>query len=241
MLNLEEQFNSFGAQARDGKFGRAEYALSLAHGVYIALNCGYKKITAIELGVAGGNGLRDLCLIADNLESKFDLEIDVIGFDTGTGLPELKDYRDHPEMWHQGEFCVTDINLPPRARLILGDVANTVPEFVQTFNGILGFVSIDLDLYSSTVSAMPLFELHARNYLPVMPVYVDDMNVCIGYNPWCGEELALSEFNDLHKLRKFEQKSDIWRIQNFHVFHVFDHPIRTGAEKPLRPLTNQPF
>lgn len=240
---LEKKFDDFATVARSGKFNKTPYALSLAHGVWQAIACGYKKITAIELGVAGGNGLRDLCVISDYLEKEFEIQIEVIGFDTGVGLPELHDYRDHPEIWHQGEFSMGNSidNLPNRAQLILGNVQDTIPLFASEFKDIIGFVSIDLDLYSSTVSAMPLFEMPAKRYLPATPIYVDDINVSITYNPWCGESLALREFNDSHELRKFEEKSYIWRIPNFHVLHILDHPIRNGVEKPLHPLTMQPF
>jgi hypothetical protein len=242
--SLQKKFDQFAKSVRAGELGpRREYSLSLAHGVFQALCCGYKKITAIEFGVAEGDGLRQLSTVAEYLQKEFQMEIQVIGFDTGTGLPDVDDYRDHPEIWSQGEYCMNQdsISLPPSTRLILGDVKDTIFEFVKTFDGIIGFVSIDLDLYSSTKSAMPLFEMPAERYLPATPVYVDDINTIITYNPWCGEPLALTEFNNNHTFRKFEEKNVCWKIQNFHVFHVLDHPIRNGVEKPLHPLTIQPF
>ena len=240
---IEQRFNEFARQAKNGMFGRRTYALSLAHAVQQAICCDYKKITAIELGVASGAGLKDLCCVADHLQKAFEVEIEVIGFDTGEGLPKIEDYRDHPEIWRQGDFSMAYQipDFPTRAQLFLGNVKETIPEFVKNFSGIVGFVSLDLDLYSSTVSAMPLFEMDPVKYLPAMPVYVDDMNVSITYNPWCGEALALTEFNQFHALRKFEEKPANWDIQNFHVFHVLDHPIRNGVETPLHPLNIEPF
>lgn len=240
---LETQFKNFATRAYKESFGRRTYSLSLTHAVYQAICCDYKKITAIELGVASGAGLKDLCIVAENLQKEFGVEIEVIGFDTGQGLTKIEDYRDHPEIWQQGDFSMAYRipDFPTQARLILGDVKETIPEFVKNFEGIIGFVSLDLDLYSSTVSAMPLFEMNSTKYLPAMPVYVDDMNVSITYNPWCGEALALNEFNQSHHLRKFEEKPSNWNIQNFHVFHVLDHPMRNGVEKPLHPLSIEPF
>ena len=132
---LEKKFNDFATLTRSGKFNKPPYALSLAQGIWQAIACGYKKITAIELGVAGGNGLRDLCVISDYLEKEFGIQIEVIGFDTGVGLPELRDYRDHPEIWHQGEFSMNNStdHLPDRTRLILGNVQDTIPLFVKDF------------------------------------------------------------------------------------------------------------
>ena len=243
MDKLMDQFKNVAQRAKNMELGRIVYSLPMIHAVQQAICCGYKKITVIELGVAGGNGIKNLYKISKHLHQEFGIEIDVIGFDTGTGLPEIKDYRDHPEIWSQGDFSMEYKidEFPTDVRLILGNVADTIPEFVKTFDGILGFVSLDLDLYSSTVSAFPLFEMPAHRYLPAMPVYVDDINVLIGYNPWCGEALAIKEFNDSHPMRKIEEKSSAWHVQNFHVFHVLDHAIRNGVEKPLHPLTIEPF
>ena len=208
--------------------------------------CGYSKITAIELGVAIGNGLRDLCLAADYFSTKFNIDINVIGFDTGTGLPVLQDYRDHLEIWSQNDYSMGGFDLqnqlPNNAKLIIGDVADTIPIFCQEFkDSRIGFVSIDLDLYSSTVSAMPLFEMPADYYLSAVPVYVDDIHNHITYNPWCGESLAIQQFNECHPLRKFHEKDSRWRIENFHILHVLDHPVCTGVIQPPTSLSIGPF
>lgn len=238
-----ERFIEFANRARSNEFGRQTYALCMVHAVEQAVKCGYKKITAVELGVASGAGLKDLCTVSTNLQKEFGVEIEVVGFDTGSGLPEILDYRDHPEIWSQGDFSMAYKipDFPTDAKLYLGDVKHTVHKFVENFDNVLGFVALDLDLYSSTVSAMPLFEMSPEKYLPATPVYVDDINVSITYNPWCGEALALSEFNQTHNFRKFEEKNQNWKISNFFVFHVLDHPIRNGVVRPLHPLDSQPF
>jgi len=246
--DLEQQFKEIAHNIREGKLdlGRRVYALTLAHSFYQALLCGYRKFTAVELGVATGNGLLDLCRATEYYSNRFDITVDIVGFDTGTGLPAIQDFRDHPEIWKSGDYSLGRGNLhnrlPANAQLILGNVADTVPRFCQQFqNSRLGFVSIDLDLYSSTVSAMPLFEMSADQYLPAVPVYVDDMNNSITYNPWCGESLAIRNFNNRHELRKFEEKSAKWQIDNFHVLHVMDHPYRNGTIHPPNSLAIGPI
>ena len=245
---LENQFREIASKIRGNNLnlGRRAYALTLAHSVYQAVLCGYSKITAIELGVATGNGLRDLCLAADYFSTTFNIDIDVVGFDTGVGLPLLQDYRDHPELWSHADYSMGGCNLqnqlPTNAKLILGDVADTIPKFCQEFqDSRIGFVSIDLDLYSSTVAAMPLFEMPADRYLPALPVYVDDVHNSITYNSWCGEGLAIQEFNACHGLRKFDEKDARWRIENFYVLHVMDHPFRNGTIHPPASLSIGPF
>jgi hypothetical protein len=217
--------------------GRQNYSLSLAHAVLQAQYCHYNKITAIEFGVAHGSGLRELCQAAAYYREHCGIEIEVYGFDNAVGLPPQEHgYKDHPEVWRQGAFSMGDpesirANLPSWAKLIIGDVANTVPDFMATFadtGSKLGFVSIDVDYYSSTVPCLKIFEMAPDLYLPATPVYVDDMNCLITYNEWCGEALAIKEFNDAHELRKIDAKPN-FGIVNFHVLHVLDHPIRTGA------------
>ena len=245
---LARQFKEITHNIRQGKLdlGRRVYALTLAHSFYQALLCGYSKFTAVELGVATGNGLLDICRAVEYYSNQFGIEVDVVGFDTGTGLPDIQDHRDHPEIWTAGDYSLGRSNLqsrlPSNAKLILGNVADTVPQFCRQFQqSRLGFVSIDLDLYSSTVAAMPLFEMSADFYLPAVPVYVDDINNSITYNPWCGESLAIRNFNSQHVLRKFEEKSANWQIDNFHVFHVMDHPYRNGTIHPPNSLAIGPI
>ena len=69
-----------------------------------AKNLGIKRISIIEFGVAGGNGLIQFENISIQVEKYTGVSIDVIGFDTGTGLPEVTDYRDLPYVWQQGNL-----------------------------------------------------------------------------------------------------------------------------------------
>lgn len=238
--DLSDRVVKIAKKIRDGtlNWGKINYSLGMLHSVWQATLCGYDRITVVELGVAHGNGLRALSTAAQWYQDQFDIKIDIVGFDTGQGLLKPQGYRDHPEMWDEGYFSGDEREirqwLPANARLILGDVKDTIPEYVKTFDGSapLAYVSIDVDYYSSTVSAFPLFEMQAKNYLPAMPVHVDDAHTIITFCPWAGESLALREFNDSYDLRKFEHKEAIWRIENFYVFHVLDHPFRSGEIRP---------
>jgi hypothetical protein len=49
---------------------------------------GHERISVIEYGVAGGNGLRMLEEHAKKIESILGVKIEVYGFDTGKGLPQ---------------------------------------------------------------------------------------------------------------------------------------------------------
>ena len=81
---------------------RPAYAYCLYHAVKLAKKLNYKSISAIEFGVAGGNGLYFLDLFADQLSKEFDIEIEIYGFDLGGGLPKPKDYKDLPYIFKEG-------------------------------------------------------------------------------------------------------------------------------------------
>ena len=91
----------------------------------------------------------------------FGIEIDVFGFDTGAGLPPPKDYRDLPNLYRRAGFPMDQEKLRQRlkkARLIIGDVGEMIGGFIESGPAPVGFVSIDVDLYTSTMAAFKLFD-----------------------------------------------------------------------------------
>jgi hypothetical protein len=224
--------------------GGFHYPMGLAHGILQASYSGYKKITAIEFGVGTGGSFRNLLKAAEFYSQRFGIEIEIYGFDNGTGLPDpIPGYKDHPEIWQSGQFVAPNLEvwqtqLPPWAHFVIGDISKTIPEFNKKFaqgDSKIAFVSIDVDYYSSSAAAFKIFEMPATCYVPAVPIHMDDIISLITFSKYAGQELAINEFNDTHELRKLERK-DHFRIQNFHVCHVFDHPIRTGEVKPLQPF-----
>ena len=126
--------------------------------------------------------------------------------------------------------------LPPFAELIIGDIADTVAGFEATLRQRrLAFVAIDVDLYSSTKSCLSMLEWAPECYLATVPFYFDDMEDFMTYNDWCGEELAIREFNETHPMRKF-QRHPSFGIRHYFGLHVLDHKLRSGVEKPVFPL-----
>jgi len=117
LLDLNEYFADFGNKLRSGELNRTlgieqrKYLIPLAYGVKEAIMCGYDRLAVAEFGVFYGAGLLDLCNAAKLFRDDFGLDIQVYGFDRGTGggLPGLvNDYRDHPELFQAGEFKMPD-------------------------------------------------------------------------------------------------------------------------------------
>ena len=216
-----------------------------AYGLLVAADEARKRnlrsITVVELGVGSGTGLMNLCDLAVKITKSTGIEFKIFGFDTGVGMPPPEDYRDHPELYKEGWFPMDQekltAKLPPFCKLIVGNLKDTLKEFVENLSpdSPLGFATLDVDYYSSSVQALGLFKGKAISYLPVITVYVDDM-MYPAHNPYCGEQLAIQEFNQNNTLRKITPdpflphrrvfKHAEWLTHIYNV-QVLDHPERT--------------
>ncbi len=210
---LQKLSVSVGTREKWGLSRRPAYLTGLVHAAGVARYEGVSTITAIEFGVAGGEGLLALQEEALAVEQETGVQIQVVGFDSGRGLPTLTgDYRDHPDYWKAGDFPLDETalrqKLAPTTRLVLGDVKDTVANFVDTIQAApIGFVSFDLDLYSSTMHALQVFTHPKKSMLMRVPLYFDDVLEPLVSHRFAGELLAIEEFNDQNSGVKIDQ----WR------------------------------
>jgi hypothetical protein len=218
---------------------RPGYLWGALHGACLAKRLEFGSASLIEFGVAGGNGLIALELIADRIERHLGMKISVYGFDTGKGLPAPKDLRDCPNLYTEGTFPMDVEKLRSRLRraeLILGMVDETVPLFVSTYKPApVAFVSVDLDLYTSTKQALHLFEADTSMLLPRVHCYFDDING-FTFAEFNGERLAIAEFNQAGTQRKISPMyvlryyvptrcaDDPW-VHRFYMAHILDHEL----------------
>lgn len=180
---------------------RPAYLLGVYEAAMQARSQEVPAISAVEFGVAGGEGLLSLQADAEAVERATGVTIKVFGFDAGSsGLPKgTGDYRDHPDAWRLGDYPMDERalrnRLTRRTDLILGNVRETVPRFFTDYAAPpLGFVAIDLDLYSSTRDALQIFTLPTRKILWHVPMYFDDVEFVFNHR-FAGELLAIDEFN----------------------------------------------
>jgi hypothetical protein len=224
--------------ARSDGWRRPNYAWGALHALNLAAALKIPRVSVIEFGVAGGNGLISLELISADLESVFGVEIDVYGFDVGSGLPEPVDYRDSPNLFQASAFPMDVQKLRARltrAQLLLGDVSVTVPEFVASSPAPIAFIAFDLDMYSSTTEALPVLEAPSEILLPRVYCYFDD-TLGMTHSEFAGERLAIHEYNCRHESRKLAQISGLrhfvlpnlanqsW-VDAFYIAHIFDHDL----------------
>ena len=151
---------SYRARLNAGAVHRPNYGWCVFHAATLAKALGHKAITVIEFGVAGGNGLVCLCENSRQIEKEVGIEIRVVGFDAGSGLPASTDYRDFLYAWPAGSFVMDRAALERRigdqAKLVLGDVSNSVGNWQPDPDAPLGAVMFDLDYFTSTANALPI-------------------------------------------------------------------------------------
>ena len=95
--------------------------------------------------------------------------------------------------------------LDPRTTLILGNVRETVPTFVSEGTAPpIGFISMDLDLYSSTTQALKILTLPDTKRLLRTFLYFDDVELIFNHK-FAGELLAIDEFNESNEMMKIDQ------------------------------------
>jgi len=219
-----------------GAVKRPHYGYLVNQAARLAARLGHARVSIVEFGVAGGAGLLALEYHATHVEKLYPVKIEIYGFDTGEGLPVAQDYRDMPYIYKPGFY---EMNVPAlkarlkRAKLVLGNVSDTVGRFVKEFNPApIGAVAHDMDYYSSTMAGLKLFDAGSAYFLPRVFCYFDDI---IGgetevFGDFTGQRLAINDFNEsrprvkltpIYYLRT-NPGARLWHHQMWSL-HFFDH------------------
>jgi hypothetical protein len=240
----ESWINSHGdfrARERYGLISRANYAYGMLRAADVAKYFGKQRVTVIEFGVASGNGLLNMISLAPAIEQETGVKLRIIGFDTGSGLPPPLGYKDHPEVWNSGDFATEDRDrllhrVRERAEIIWGDIRDNIDSFTSAIDPAapLGFISVDVDIYTATWAALQCLTSQPEKYNPAISMYFDDVKFFFA-NKWAGELAAIAEFNEEHKLRKIDHdrslpgfrpmRTEGWYSQMY-VCHILDHEAR---------------
>ena len=217
---------------------RPAYAYGVVQAALLAGALRIRRVACFELGVGGGEGLLELERLGDLLGDEYHVEFQTFGIDGGKGLPQPVDYRDLPYVWRQGFYKLDESALKPqlkRGELWIGDVGEVLERLFAANIPPVGFVAFDLDLYSSTASALAAMSHAAiHQFLPRTICYFDDT---VGsheelHSEWTGELLAISEFNASSSRRKMAKINGLryklmsldapW-VDGMYALHLFDH------------------
>ena len=233
----------FGSTLQKEKFGvlhRNYYAYGMVRAAKIAKSLGKEKVTVCEFGVAEGRGLLNMIELAKQIEPAVGIKFRIVGFDSGTGLPGLQGYKDHPEQWVPGDFTMDKelllAKIGNKAEIFFGDIGETSAKFLKTADPScpIGFCSLDMDFYSSTKKALLCLTGKPECYTPAVSLYFDDIAL-FSCNKWCGELAAIEEFNAEYALRKIDidrslpgtrPVQTVYWYQRMFVGHILDHSLR---------------
>jgi hypothetical protein len=216
---------------------RPQYAYGVLQGAALAKVLGLDRVSVIEVGVAGGAGLLAMERAVELCEREVEVRIDVFGFDSGTGMPKPKDYRDIPYKWSQGYYPgnIEELkNRLSRADLRIGLLSETVPQFLSQHPASVAFVGFDACMFSATSDALRIFTGTHDSLLPRVPC---SFRSAIGkdFSDYTGELLAIAEFNRQNAARKLSPIRGLqyfvpsrfrwWWVDMMYSLHVFDHPL----------------
>ena len=247
-FSYEESNRFFRKLVTQDRLRRPHFVWGAVQGVNLAKVLGFSRVSFIEFGVAGGNGLTALESIAEELQPVFDIEIDIHGFDAVGGMPKTTDPRDLPNLWRQGFYPMNREALDRRlkkAKLHLGSVDETIRAFIESKPAPVAFIGFDLCFYSSTIKALRIFDGDQSLLLPrVHCFYRNVLGVTVGDHN--GERLAMSEFNATHEARKISKiyglqyflgpKVGRW-VDQFYMAHIFDHDLYGQYDGLIREAT----
>ena len=195
-----KSFDKFFDLIKNGVLPRPNYALGILMAAHQAKELNYKKISIIELGCWNFEGLIDIENYINDIKKFIDIDFSVYGFELGSGhIKEETDPRNRLYELSGGDYAFKkeeNIKKLKFSRLILGDVKETVPKFLEEKhldNAPLGFVIFDLGFYTSAKDALNLLKSKSKRYLPRTIIYSDN-NYFVLENE--ADKLAFAEFNN---------------------------------------------
>ena len=100
----KKKIGSFEFRYSIGCLERMHYAYIVFNAANLAKKLKYNSVSVIEYGVAGGRGLLLLEYYAKEIKIIFDIDIQIYGFDMGSGVPDPDGYKDLTYHWKKGFF-----------------------------------------------------------------------------------------------------------------------------------------
>jgi hypothetical protein len=220
---------------------RPHYETLMYESAKNAIKLGYNKIDVIELGIAGGNGIKSLLNYKKKIEKVLDIKINIIGFDSGSGLPIVNNKKDLPFFWKEGDYKNRNLDklkkIDDSLTIYEGNIANTINDYISHNNkNKIALILFDLDLYTSTKIFLDnVIRLSENNFLlPRVFCYFDDLFIADYHlDDTNGEPLAIKEFNDHYENLKLGKTFD-------HI-NDFKFPLAKGQVYTLHDINNSDY
>lgn len=228
LVDVVSRERAFWKQYYDqGKLPRMHYAFCMYMAALEAKTLGYDRVSVLEFGVAGGNGLINCEFHAKAISRLLGVDIEIYGFDSGKGLPVGNmGYKDMIHLFHGGDYKMDADKLQEHlesAKLVLGDFQVTTKSFFAEYNPApVGCILVDVDYYSSTLPILEFLKNDNKYFVPRIYMYWDDISPEYEFS---GENLAISEFNKTNTELKISPEGE--RYQDYRrktkMCHRFTH------------------
>lgn len=210
------------------KLPRMHYAYCIYMAALEAKTLGYDRISVLEFGVAGGQGLMNCEFHAKAVSRLLDIGIEIYGFDLGSGLPMInRGYKDMIHLFKGGDYKMDYDKLTSRlesSKLVLGDLNDTTKTFLSEYKPApIGCMLVDVDYYSSSLPILEFLKNDANAFLPRIYMYWDDISPEYEFQ---GEALAIHEFNECNDMIKISPEKEYYQNyrQKIKMCHIFAHP-----------------
>ncbi len=235
---------------------RPHYAWCMLNAARLGQLLGHDRISAIEFGVAGGNGLAYMCDFAKEVKAVTGVTVDCYGFDTGAGMPPPEGPYDLPFWFAAQQYKMDQDALQkrvPEAKLVIGDIRETIGDFIKTHQPApIGALFNDTDYHSSTRETFRIYDAvtsHPQHFLPRSFMYFDDVlgSELEMYGAHNGQLRAISEFNAtqdavrIHRNQNLIHQDYLPYRHQIYYGHLFEHPdynryIGAGRQEVLEDL-----
>jgi hypothetical protein len=217
---------------------RPHYAYCMMGAAKLARSLGHERISALEFGVAGGNGLKFMVDFAEDVRKATGVTIECYGLDTGCGMPPPEGNLDLPYWFREAQYRMDEPKLRkrlPEAKLVIGPIRETIDNFIATMRPApIGAIFFDMDYFSSTRDGFRLFSdvrEYDNHFLPRIFSYFDDI---LGseremYGPFNGQLAAIHEFNEqranekIHLNQNLIHQGHIKYGYQIYYIHLFSH------------------
>lgn len=210
------------------KLPRMHYAYCIYMAALEAKTLGYKKISIIEFGVAGGQGLMNCEFHSKAVSRLLDIEIEIYGFDLGNGLPsENHGYMDMIHLFRSGDYKMDYdklLNKLEFSKLVLGNLKDTTKTFLDKYSPApIGAMLVDVDYYSSSIPILEFLKNSDEYFLPRIHMYWDDISPEYEFQ---GESAAICDFNRNNEFIKISPEKEYYQNyrQKTKICHKFTHP-----------------
>ncbi len=218
---------------------RPHYAWCMLNAARLGKALGHDRISAIEFGVAGGNGLAYMCDFAEQVKAVTGVTVECYGFDTGAGMPEPEGAYDLPYWFAAKQYRMDQAALQarvPQAKLVIGDIRETIAGFLDAHKPApIGVMFNDTDYHSSTRESFHIFDEVAEkpeHFLPRIFMYFDDVlgSELEMYGEHNGQLRAIAELNAgqeairIHRNQNLIHQDYLPYRHQIYYGHLFEHP-----------------